>query len=502
MSGKIYWILSDHLHETHLKDFNPSCDVVFMCEFNEDLIPVKHHKKKLVLVISGMRHFARTLIDKKYTVHYVRLDDPDHSHSIELELKKVLQKHPDHQLHVGMPSYYGLKETLKDLQLPISIVDNPQFLSTPDEFSSWSENYKVLRMEYFYRKMRVKYGILMDDQHPVGGKWNYDAENRKPPNEGLDSPPPLQINKDDITLEVIQLVNDKFKDHFGDADDFHYAVTRDDAIRVLKHFIQQSLPLFGDYQDAMIKDNVWMYHSHISFYLNCGLLSPIECIEAAEEAFEKDHAPIAAVEGFIRQVLGWREFIRGIYWLKMPEYEHLNALNANHSLPQFYWDANTKMNCIKDAVETTHKNAYAHHIQRLMITGNYALLTGIAPKAINEWYWIVYADAYHWVELPNVIGMATFSDGGVLASKPYAASGSYINKMSNYCKSCHYDIKLKHGEKACPFNYLYWSFIQKNQALLEGNPRMKFVFNQLKKLKNLPEILESAETFIKTNHPK
>ena len=496
----IYWLLSDHINEAHLEGFNPDTDCVFICECLEDLAPVKHHQKKLVLLLSALRHFRHTLEKKNYHVYYVALDDPKHSGHLETELKKMFNAIPNTPMIVSTPSSFHLKKKIESLEYPIQIRENPQFLATHDEFEQWSTGYKNLRMEYFYRKMRVKYDILMDQQKPIGGQWNYDAENRKPPKAGLVLPSPCQIDPDRITMDVIDLVNKQFNDHFGHTDQFHYAVTREDALNVLDHFIHHALSYFGDYQDAMIQNQVWMFHSHISFYLNCGLLSPIECIQKAEEQFLKAHAPIAAVEGFIRQILGWREFIRGIYWLKMPEYETHNALNARQPLPEFYWTAQSPMNCMNDAIHSTIDYGYAHHIQRLMITGNYALLSGIDPTQINEWYWIVYLDAYHWVELPNVLGMAIFADNGLLGSKPYAASGAYINKMSNYCRDCQFNVKEKHGPSACPFNYLYWSFIHRHEAKFKTNPRMKFVYHQLHKIKDLPQILESAEHHLKTYH--
>jgi deoxyribodipyrimidine photolyase-related protein len=280
----------------------------------------------------------------------------------------------------------------------------------------------------------------MQDGQPIGVQWNYDTENRKPPKERLTIPPPHISKVDNITQEVISLVYDRFPDHFGNLEPFHFAVTRVDALQVLDEFIKQRLNKFGDYQDAMLEGEPWMYHSHISCYLNCGLLLPIECVQAAEIAYHQGNVPLNAAEGFIRQIIGWREYVRGIYWLKMPAYAEQNFLEAKRELPDFYWTSNTKMNCLRQCVLETKQNAYAHHIQRLMVLGNFALLAGIKPKAVNEWFLIVYADAYQWVELPNVSGMILFSDGGYLASKPYAAGGNYINKMSNYCKNCYYKV--------------------------------------------------------------
>jgi deoxyribodipyrimidine photolyase-related protein len=316
----------------------------------------------------------------------------------------------------------------------------------------------------------------MDGEEPIGGQWNYDDENRKSPEKGLSIPKPYCNDIDGITRAVIDLVAKRFPDHFGALDPFYFAVTRDQALQVLKIFIDQRLNHFGDYQDAMIEGEPWMYHSHISFYLNCGLLLPLECVKAAEEAYKLGKVPLNAVEGFIRQIIGWREYVRGIYFLKMPEYAKANFFEATRDLPDFYWTANTRMNCLRQCVIETESNAYAHHIQRLMVLGNFALLAGIDPAQVNEWFLTVYADAYEWVELPNVSGMILFADGGYLASKPYAAGGGYINKMSDYCKNCTYKVTKKNGHDACPFNYLYWDFLVRNRDKLRSNHRIGMMY--------------------------
>ena len=281
---------------------------------------------------------------------------------------------------------------------------------------------------------------------------------------------------DAITQEVIKLVAERFSDHWGHLEPFDFAVTRSQALQVLQQFIDERLPYFGAYQDAMLENEPWMYHSHLSFYLNCGLLLPLECAQAAEQAYHQGQAPLNAVEGFIRQIIGWREYIRGIYWLKMPDYATVNFFKATRPLPDFYWTANTPMNCLRQCILQTREHAYAHHIQRLMVLGNFALLAGIDPVQVNHWFLIVYADAYEWVELPNVSGMILFADGGYLASKPYAAGGSYIHKMSNYCRSCHYSVTQKQGPQACPFNYLYWDFLIRNRHQLQSNPRIGMMY--------------------------
>jgi deoxyribodipyrimidine photolyase-related protein len=335
-------------------------------------------------------------------------------------------------------------------------------------------------MEFFYREMRKKYGILLEPDgtnKPVGGLWNYDKENRKQPKAGMVSPKRIAHKKSDITHDVLNLVRNHFSHHFGALEPFYYAVTREQALIELDHFMIVVLPNFGDYQDAMVAGEPYLYHSLISSYLNAGLLLPLEICQKAEAAYYAGTAPLNAVEGFIRQILGWREYIRGIYWHLMPEYGERNSLNATIQIPEFYWTAKTKMFCMSEAITHTRDHAYSHHIQRLMVTGNFALLTGIDVKQIQEWYLAVYSDAYEWVEMPNTLGMALFGDGGVVASKPYAASGKYIQRMSNYCQKCVYDPNLTIGEYACPFNGLYWDFLARHDGALRGNGRMNYIYS-------------------------
>ena len=485
---KLCLILGDQLSPSlsSLADHHTQTDVVLMCEVRREATYVKHHKKKIAFVFSAMRHFANELSDGGYDIRYVKYDDPNNTGSLIGEVARIITQEPITELVVTAPAEHRLQTEMAgwslELDLPVTIKEDDRFLCSPDEFSSWAEGRKQLRMEYFYREMRRKYSILMDQDGPIGGQWNYDAENRKPPSLGLDVPDTFRAQSDEITKEVLALVELHFPDHFGDLLPFDFAVSRDQALNALGQFIAKRLSLFGDYQDAMVQNEPWMYHSHIGFYLNCGLLNPLECIERAEAAYHKGVAPLNAVEGFIRQILGWREYVRGIYWLKMPDYKSANFLEAKRSLPDFYWTADTQMNCMRQCITETKKNAYAHHIQRLMVLGNFALLAGIDPDEVNNWYLLVYADAYEWVELPNVTGMVLFADGGLLASKPYAASGAYINKMSNYCGSCRYEVSVKNGPNACPFNYLYWDFIGRNDGKLRGNPRMGFMYKSLDRM--------------------
>lgn len=475
-------ILGDQLSNSisSLRNCNKERDIIMMCEVMEEATYVQHHQKKLVFVFSAMRHFAQALIQKQYRVKYIKLHSKTENTSFTSVVKEIVTSYNIKHIVLTEPGEYRLlqyfKAWEKSLGIPVEIKKDTRFLCTVDEFSHWAKNKKNCRMEYFYRYMREKYNVLMQNKKPVGGKWNYDQENRKNPPDNVTIPAPYQTKPDHITQDVIELVETLFSHHFGDIHPFHYAVTRRQALNALKHFIQERLPLFGDYQDAMREDEPWMFHSHISLYLNIGLLLPMECIKAAVTAYEVGRAPLNAVEGFIRQLLGWREFIRGIYWLNMPGYIQQNALSAKRKLPNFYWTGNTTMNCLHQCITETKQHAYAHHIQRLMVLGNFALLTGIVPADVNEWYHIVYADAYEWVELPNVSGMILFADDGQVASKPYAAGGSYINRMSNYCKQCKYKVTQKSGKDACPFNYLYWHFLNYHRDKFIYNPRMAMMY--------------------------
>ena len=463
-----------------LKHCNKKADIILMCEVLDEATYVKHHKKKIAFLFSAMRHFAHQLTQLGYQVCYRKLDDVNNSGSFSGEVAHCLQVYHCDKIIITHPGEYRVLTDInaweKQFAIPVTLLEDTRFLCTLDEFATWTKNRKQLRMEYFYRTMRQKHNILMNGNKPVGGQWNYDSENRKPANDGLSIPQNTQFEPDEITQEVLALVTKCFANHFGDLQPFNFAVTRRQALVVLQTFIEQRLCHFGDYQDAMMEGQPWMYHSHVSFYLNCGLLSAEECVRAVEQAYYDDKAPLNAAEGFIRQIIGWREYIRGIYWLRMPGYDKQNFLDAKKDLPSFYWQADSSMNCLKQCVKDTKENAYAHHIQRLMVLGNFALLAGIDPVQVNEWYLIVYADAYEWVELPNVTGMILFADGGYLASKPYAAGGNYINKMSNYCKNCRYKVSKKNGPDACPFNYLYWNFLAVNRDKLSDNHRLGIMY--------------------------
>jgi deoxyribodipyrimidine photolyase-related protein len=458
-----------------------SHDVVLLAEVMDEACYVRHHKKKLAFVFSCMRHFGQELTDAGWQVDYVKLDDDGNAGSLKAEVERALKRHGAEQVRLTEAGEWRLKDDVAswadDLGVKVEVLEDDRFICSHDRFRRWASGRKSLRMEYFYREMRRDTGLLVnDDGEPEGGQWNYDHDNRKPADQDMFMPKPLLFEPDDVTGEVMDLVADRFPGNFGDLEPFCFAVTRADAEAALDHFISEALAGFGDYQDAMLEGEDYLYHSVLSPYINIGLLNPLEVCKRVVKAYESGDAPLNAVEGFVRQIIGWREYVRGIYWLKMPEYAQENFFGAERPLPEFYWTGETDMACLAAAIGQTKRLAYAHHIQRLMVTGNFAMLAGVSPQAVHEWYLIVYADAYEWVELPNTLGMSQFGDGGLLASKPYAASGNYINKMSDHCKACNYSVSKKTGEGACPFNALYWDFLARNRDKLDGNPRMGQMF--------------------------
>ncbi len=486
-----------------LADLDHERDIVLMVEVHDETVYVPHHKQKIAFILSAMRHFAQELRDQGVNVDYVNLDAEQNAGSFGGELKRAITRHSPDRIVVTEPGEWRVWQMMQDWReecgVPFEIREDDRFICSRAEFAAWAQGRKSYRMEFFYREMRRKTGFLMtDDGEPEGGAWNFDAENRKKLPAKIDVPKATAFQPDEITKEVIELVSRRFDNHFGDLDGFAWAVTRKDARTALTRFINERLENYGDYQDAMKRDEPFLFHAVIAPYLNAGLLTADEVCRAVEKAYRAGRAPLNAVEGFIRQVIGWREYVRGIYWLQMPGYADTNALGANRKLPDFYWSANTEMACLRACVEETRDNAYAHHIQRLMVLGNFALLAGITPREVQEWYLLVYADAYEWVELPNVHGMVLFADGGMLASKPYAASGAYIDRMSDYCKGCAYDVRAKTGEKACPFNYLYWNFLIENEERLSGNPRMGMPYRNLARMsaERRKEIVADAQRFL------
>jgi deoxyribodipyrimidine photolyase-related protein len=502
--GVLRFVLGDQLSLdlANLRGADKANDVVLMVEVAEEATYVRHHKQKLVFVFSAMRHFSAELVRQGFRVEYVKLDDPENTGSFSGELQRALAKHICERVLVVEPGEWRVWQMMLDwretLGVPVDILSDNRFYSSRENFIDWAGSRKTYRMEFFYREMRRKTGLLMNGDQPEGGEWNYDSQNRKSLPAGVKMPSRVRFEPDPITLDVLDMVGSRFDNNFGDLRPFGWGVTRADALEALEHFITVCLLNFGDFQDAMNQGDDFMYHSLISPYLNIGLLGAREVCERAEAAYKQGLVPLNAVEGFIRQILGWREFVRGLYWHEMPSYKQSNALKASRKLPSFFWTGETELNCLRQTIESTKRNAYAHHIQRLMITGNFALLAGITPAEIEEWYLLVYLDAYEWVELPNVHGMVMWADGGLLASKPYAASGAYIDRMSNYCKSCKYDPKVKSGAKACPFNALYWNFLIENETILKGNPRMAMPYVNLRKMteERREEIVNDANEFL------
>ena len=475
-------VLGDQLSlsSPSIRSFDPASDTLFMAEVMVEATYVPHHRKKVALIFSAMRHFAAEREADGWTVDYVRLDDPANTNSLISEIDRAASRNASDMIMITMPGEWRLLQAFRawmpNCGYPVKLLEDDRFLSSQGEFERWANGRKQLRMEYFYREMRRKTGLLMQGDIPVGGHWNYDAANRKRPPQGLCPAQPLAFAPDQITQDVLNLVGQHFPDQPGRLAPFWFAVTRGQALQALEQFVEERLPQFGDFQDAMLSDQRFLFHSILSVYLNIGLLDPLEVCQRVEHAYSDGDAPLNAVEGFIRQVIGWREFVRGIYWLQGQSYGTKNFFDHQHPLPDFYWTGETDMACLSACIGQTLDEAYAHHIQRLMVTGNFAMLAGIHPFAIHEWYLAVYADAFEWVELPNTLGMSQFADGGVLASKPYAASGNYINRMSDYCRQCRFDVKQRAGPNACPFNYLYWDFVSRHRERLERNPRMGNVY--------------------------
>ena len=480
---KIISVLGDQLSPdlSALRAGDKHSDVVLMAEVMGEAKYVPHHPKKIALILSAMRKFAAELEGDGWHVDYVKLDDPSNSGTLKGELERASLRHGTDQIAATEAGEWRVRNDLQTLP-NITMLRDDRFLATETEFADWADGRKELRMEFFYRIMRRKTGLLMDGDKPEGGKWNYDADNRKKAAPDLFMPEPLRTEVDQTTQGVLDLVAENFPDNFGDLTPFWFATDREGAEKCAQDFVQNGLPRFGDYQDAMLKGEPFLYHSILSIYLNIGLLEPMKLCQMAEDAYRSGHAPLNAVEGFIRQIIGWREYIRGIYFWSGRDYTANNFLNAKEDLPGFYWTGNTKMSCLREAITQTKEEAYAHHIQRLMVTGNFAMLAGIDPHQVHEWYLAVYADAFEWVEAPNVIGMSQFADGGVLASKPYASSGAYINRMSDYCSDCAYDVKDKTGEGACPFNALYWDFLDRNRDKLGKNQRLSLAYRNLDRM--------------------
>lgn len=497
-------VLGDQLNENSaaFDDFDKAADAVLMMEVAEEATYIPQHKIRLTLFFSAMRHFRSALEDKGLRVHYVELDDRNNRGSLGEEISRWVHKTRPDKLILCKPGDYrveaAIKKTARTLERELEIRPDRHFFCSADDFRAHAESRKTLRLENFYREMRRRHGVLMDGARPAAGQWNFDKDNRE--TFGAEGPgrikAPRSFQTDDTTRAVIKMVERRFADSPGTLYGFDYPVDRTQARAALRDFIEHRLPGFGSYQDAMATGQPYLYHSRLSCVLNLHLLDPRDAIAAAVDAYRAGAAPINSVEGFVRQILGWREFVRGIYWLKMPDYAGLNALDARRSMPAFMWNGDTSMNCIKQCVTQLVEHAYAHHIQRLMVLGLLAMLLGVKPYDVHRWHLSMYADAVDWVSLPNVLGMSQYADGGIVGSKPYAASGNYIDRMSDYCGACCYDPRKADGDDACPITTLYWDFLSRHRQKLRGNPRMSF---QLKNLdhKGEPErraILRRAES--------
>jgi deoxyribodipyrimidine photolyase-related protein len=466
--------------------FDPSQDAVWMAEVREESTHVPSHKVRSVMFLSAMRHFAAALEKRGCLLLYSKLEDKDNTQTLAGELERTLRKQKPAKVVMTEPGDWRVRAALQAAvgQTPMEIRQDRHFYCPMEWFQKWAVGRKQLRLEFFYREMRRMHGVLMEDGQPVGGQWNFDADNRE--SFGKQGPPPcpapLAFPPDAITQQVRQMVNKQLAKNPGSAEGFDFPVTSEDAEGALADFIEHRLPQFGRYQDAMWTGETWLFHSRLSAAMNLKLLSPKKVVAAAEAAWKSGHASLAATEGFIRQILGWREYVRGIYWTRMPDYATGNALDAHEALPEFFWTGDTPMNCLRETIQQTLNTGYAHHIQRLMVTGLYALLHGVEPRQIHEWYLAVYLDAVEWVELPNTIGMSQYADGGVMASKPYAATGKYIQRMSNYCQGCEFDPAESTGDKACPFTTLYWEFLLRNEEKLRKIPRMELQLRNLTRL--------------------
>ena len=502
--NKLRLILGDQLNINHswFKENNSKITYVMM-EVKEETSYVLHHAQKIIATFAAMRFFAEQLQQKGFEVIYFKINDKQNKQSFYQNINKIIKEKNIGELQYLEPDEYRLSTELKKLEsienIKVESVDTEHFLVPKLYAKDFFFEKKHWRMEEFYRHMRKKFSILMEGEKPIGGKWNYDVDNRKrwdgSPSSTQDFRP--SHNHEKIFLEI----NDENIEYFGEsqATDFRWPISRDESIELLENFIEKDLLYFGDFQDALHDENWRLFHSFLSFSLNTKMLSPIEVIKKAEDAYKKKDLPLASTEGFIRQILGWREYIRGVYWANMPGYDQHNFFEHKNKLPEWYWTGKTDMRCLSQSISQSLTNAYAHHIQRLMVIGNFSLLAGINPKEVHQWYLGIYIDAYEWVELPNTLGMSQFADGGMLATKPYVSSASYINKMSNYCAKCKYNFKEKVGENACPFNSLYWNFFDRHQDKLSKNPRLGIVNSQLKKMNptQKEQINKKAEFYLK-----
>ena len=498
-------ILGDQLNIAHswFKDPPTHAEYLLM-EVKEEASYAPHHIQKIIGFFLAMREFSRELNDRNFMVRYINLDTASNKHSLASNVEEIVSSGRYSAFEYQQPDEYRVAQAMELLaqRLPVATkkFDTEHFLTTPEQFQSVFKGHQRYVMELFYREVRRSTGFLMQNGKPIGERWNFDSENRKKLPAGVKPPPAIEFPRD--VSDIVSMLTQENVQSIGTVDPtrFTWAVSRDDAQQALQYFCDHLLPEFGSYQDAMTTEHRTLFHSKLSFALNVKLISPREVIEAAIKTWEKnpERVSIEQIEGFVRQIAGWREFMRGVYWTHMPEYKRLNFFKAERPLPHYFWDADTKMNCVRQSVQQSLDDSYAHHIQRLMVTGNFAVMTGINPDEIDAWYLGIYADAVEWVQLPNTRGMSQFADGGIVGTNPYTSSAQYINKMSNYCSKCFYNYKEKFGERGCPFNTLYWDFLIRNQEKLEKNPRIGMGYQLLKKMpaKDKAAIREKSEEIL------
>jgi len=504
MANTLRLILGDQLNYQHSWFATPQPNTTYiLMEMRQETDYVRHHAQKVLGFFAAMRQLAQHLQEQGHQVLYLALDDPHNTQRLTQNLQQAILAHNIERFEYQEPDEYRLDQQLQAFCQEISIethcASTEHFLTARQDLNDFFKGKKMYLLESYYRHMRKRYNILMANaKDPLTGQWNYDKDNRHSPDAQMDIPAPKAFEHDLSNIQ--QSIEQAGVQTLGNpaAEAYPWPINRQESLEVLAYFVQTLLPQFGRYQDAMHTQETFLYHSRLSFALNTKMLSPLEVVKRVEAAYHEnpEQATIAQVEGFIRQILGWREYMRGIYWAKMPEYATLNALDHQRKLPNWYWTGQTKMNCLKHAIGQSLDHAYAHHIQRLMVTGNFALLAGIDPAQVDEWYLGIYIDAIEWVEITNTRGMSQFADDGIVGTKPYVSSANYINKMSNYCKGCYYSHSKKTGPKACPFNSLYWHFYERHREKFEKNPRIGMMYRTLARMKNKEEILQQAEQYL------
>ncbi|MBE7177436.1 MAG: cryptochrome/photolyase family protein [Mucilaginibacter polytrichastri] len=496
-------VLGDQLNLQHSWYRKKDSEISYvLMEVMQEQEYVMHHVQKILGFFAAMRNFAAQLRKKGHHVIYIALDEKENKQAVDANVLSLLKSGDFDRFEYQLPDEYRMDELLKALARKSGVktahTDTEHFLTTRDEVGDFFAGKKQFLMENFYRHMRQKHDVLMQRNDPQGKRWNFDEENRKKYDGKVPLPDAKAFDHDVSALK--KMIDTKGVKYFGEVDEKHFSwpLSRREALSSLRYFCENLLPHFGTYEDALVKEHASLFHSRLSFALNTKMISPAEVIGAAVDAWQSHRKTIsmAQIEGFVRQILGWREFMRGVYWAHMPGFAKENFFGHQRTLPKWFWDGKTKMNCLGNAIGNSLKNGWAHHIQRLMVIGNFALLAGCDPDEVDEWYLGVYIDAIQWVEITNTRGMSQFADGGIVATKPYVSSAAYIHKMSDYCENCFYDYRKKTGEKACPYNSLYWNFLDANAKKLENNPRIGMVYKTWAKMKNRHELLEQAGKYL------